>query len=732
MNRLAYYISIALLGGASFSVLAQPEAEQSALDQAREPGALEEVTVTAQKRTENLQDVPIAATAITGGQLEGKGVNRLSDLQFASPSLSITDRGETFAVNIRGIGLASNLPQASNGVALYVDGLFQPQIVTGVPFYDISTVEVLRGPQGTFVGNNSTGGAVFINSNDPNTDQLAGYGNFAYGNYGRTEAEGAVNVPISETFAVRAAGIYRDRDSFYTDVGPYNNQAGKLSETGGRLGFLWTPGRFRAQLKFQVHDRETGGFAYRPAEGTVFAPFRVGDERTLSYDAATSQQERSYQAALELNYDFENGVTLRSLSGYQRKRNEYLQDTDATQVPISPTGGFVVDYYARENKFSQEINLISPTGGAFNWILGGYYQTTDIVVDYVQTSPPPTVGFYPRQENDVIGLFAHGRYRMTQDVELELGARYSSYDGSGTGLVIVGEGTPGFPPGGLPVSDLSGSHDDSRVTGKAGVNWYLDDSNLLYTFVARGYKPGGFNTLISGFDPETVWDYELGWKTTLAGGRLRAQAGLFFSDYQKFQFDVMEPSTGVTAVENIASATIKGIEVQVQGRFGGFGFDAGVGYVDSDLDGATFVDVTQLPPGQLGPQCPPGIPSSPPLCFDYAPYFISTDGGPNLYSPDWTFNLGAEYTIPLAKATLTPRLNYGYMGSQWTYLAYGPYDRISSRGVLSGLLTLDLGQWYVEAYGTNLTNDIYITGRSGDNEFYGAPQEYGLRLGVSF
>lgn len=732
MNRLTICIVTALLQLTPVSLLAQSNNDSNLTEGVSAAGALEEIIVTAQRRTENLQDVAISATAFNGNQLEGKGVDRLSDLQFASPSLSITNRGETYAFNIRGIGLASNLPQASNGVALYVDGLFQPQIVTAVPFYDIATVEVLRGPQGTFVGNNSTGGAVFVNSVDPDTEQFGGYGQVAVGNFSRVEGEGAVNMPISETFAIRAAGIYREHDSYYTDVGPFDNEAGKLEETGGRLGFLWVPGRFQAQLKLQVHNRETGGFAYRPAEGTVFAPFRVGDEYTLSYDAPTRQEEDSFQGALELDYEFENGVTLRSLTGYQRKTNEYLQDADATQVPLSPEGGFVVDYFAREKKFSQEINLISPTDGKLNWIVGGYYQTTDIVVDFVQTSPPPSVAFYPRQDNDVFGVFAHGRYRLVESVELELGARYSGYDGSGTGFVIVGEGQPGFPPRGLVVGDLSGSHDDSRMTGKAGINWFFDDDNLIYAFVARGYKPGGFNTTTSNFSPETVLDYELGWKSTLADGRLRTQAGVFYSDYQDFQFDVMEPSTGVTAINNVGSATIKGFELQLQGQFGGFGFDAGVGYVDSDLDGATFINVTQLPPGQLGPQCPAGIPSMPPLCFDYGPFFISTNGGPNLYSPEWTFNAGVEYAIPFGGGTLTPRLNYGYIGSQWTYLAYGPYDRIDSRDVLSGLLTFDLEQWFVQAYGTNLTDETFVTGRSGDNEFYGNPREYGLRLGVRF
>ena len=164
-----------------------------------EPDTFGAIIVTAQRREENLQDVPIAATAFEGDQLEAKAVDAVADLQFAAPSLSITDAGETQSVNIRGIGIASNSPNVSNGVATYIDGLFQPPIVTSIPFYDIATIEVLRGPQGTLVGNNSTGGAIFVNSQNPDVGAVEGYVQAGYGSYDLYEAEGALNVPISDT-----------------------------------------------------------------------------------------------------------------------------------------------------------------------------------------------------------------------------------------------------------------------------------------------------------------------------------------------------------------------------------------------------------------------------------------------------------------------------------------------------------------------------------------------------
>jgi len=693
---------------------------------------LDAIVVTAQRRTENLQDVPIAATAISGDQLEDQGVFRLNDLEFAAPSLSITDAGETLALNIRGIGLASNLPTVTNGVALYIDGLFQAQIVNSVPFYDIQNVEVLRGPQGTLVGNNSTGGAIFINSSDPTTLGVEGYAQVGYGNFDRFEAEGAINLPVSETLAVRAAGIVRSRDSFYTDVGPFDNDAGKLDERSGRIGLLWEPGAFRALLKAQLTDRETGGFAYRPAPGTSFAASRTSDEFLLSYDVDTNQEERAFQTSLELSYEFGGGVILRSLTGYQYKRNEYFQDTDASQVPISPTGGLVVDYFARDRQVSQEINLISPTDGAFDWILGAYYQDADILVDFIQVSPLPSSSFVPRQDRDIYGLFGQGNYELSPQLEVQLGLRYSSVSNSGTGAVLIGVGEPGFPPGGLPVADLSGDQEGSELTGKLAVNWTPSDDHLFYVFAAKGYKPGGFNSTVSTFAEETVWDYEIGWKGSFADRRIRAQVGAFYMDYSDLQFDLLNPATGVAAVDNVGSAEIMGLEAQFQARFGGLGLFGSVSYTDSELDGLTFINGRLLPPGQLGPQCPTGVPSNPPVCFDYAPFTITTQGGPNLYSPEWTYNFGIQYEIELGNARIVPQVNYGYVGERFNYLAYGPGDLLQDRGLLSALLTVEFDRWHIEGWATNLTKETYVSGRSGDNEFYGAPREYGVRLGIEF
>ena len=706
---------------------------QEAASQANASTALGEIVVTAQRRTENLQKVPTAASALDADALKANAVVRISDLQNATPALSITDAGITAAVNIRGIGLASNSPNVTAGVATYVDGLFQPPIVQSNSFYDLASVEVLRGPQGTLVGSNSTGGAIFITSRNPDLDSLGGYAEGGGGNRGNFSLEGALNMPVSSTLAIRGAGFYRGHDSYFHDVGPYHNKAGKLDEKGGRLSVLWRPGDFRALLKVQLNDRDTGGYAYRPIAGTEFGGYRVGDIYTLSFDAPVAMREKAFTTSLELRQEFANGVVLRSLSGYQNKSIKGVNDIDASQAPVSAGGDIRENYYARERQYSEEINLISPTGEALDWILGGYFQRNEIKVRIGQLQGGFPTDIVPDNTRTTLGAFAQAGYRITPDVQLQLGGRYSHYKASGAGDVRIGAGIPGFPPTGLPVADLSGSHQDGRVTGKAAINWTVDADNLIYAFVARGYKPGGFNSVTSEFRPEMVWNYEIGWKASLLDRHVRTQVAAFYNDYSDFQFEVVEPSTGFNGVENVSKGKIKGFEGQLQSRFGDLSFDANFAYVHSKLGGLTFVNTRLIPSSTLGPQCPAGAPSSPPVCFDYTPAITSTNGGPNLYSPKWTYGASIAYDFHLGEATLTPRVNYAYVGPRFTYLAYSPVsDRIAGNGLLSALLTFRAGQFHIEAYGSNLTGERYVSGQFGLREFYGAPREYGVRTGWTF
>jgi iron complex outermembrane receptor protein len=701
---------------------------------------LEEIVVTAQRRAESVQSVSIAVTALSGDQLADKAVARLDDLQFAAPALTITDAGLSRSVNIRGIGLASGSPAVTAGVATYVDGLFQPPIATSAGYYDIGSIEVLRGPQGTFVGSSSTGGAIFINTRNPDPGRRDGRIELMAGSQDSVGVQAAGNLLLGDTLALRVAGNYRKRDSFYRDRGPAGSRAGELDELSGRVGLLWRPDEaFELLAKFESTKRDTGGYAYRPIPGTQYAPLRSDDPFELLYDDPTRNDERPRQTSLEMRYQFGNGVTLRSVSGYQNKRIYNLYDSDATVQSDPPDPAFprgTQDQYVRERLWTQEFNLISPTGGRYDWVAGVYYQRNriDVVIDQASDGFPTDIDIHNRKIGK--GIFAQFGYLLQPELKLNVGARYSTFDVTQEGAVVIGTGLP-FPPfngDGLQVADLEGAHDDGRVTGKVGLEWTPGGNNLFYGFVARGYKPGGFNSVSSEFDPETVIDYELGWKATLLDGRLRTQVGAFWNDYKDFQFDALNPGSGQVETLNIADAKVRGIEAQMQARIARWGLDGGVALVDSKLSHVEFINQRALPPGTNLPQCAPGVPpGDPPTCFDYAPYVTSATGRRLLYSPKLTFNAGIEYHFDLGGATLRPRLNYGYIGSQYTNLLYAPEtDRLASRGVFSAQLTWERDGWRVEAFGTNLTDKTYVSGQFGNNEFYGAPREYGLRVAKQF
>ncbi|MCW2413307.1 MULTISPECIES: TonB-dependent receptor [unclassified Sphingobium] len=742
-NRQVYAVRalLTLLSSTTCIVAMAPALAQQNPQQGE---GLEEIIVTAQRREENLQKVAVAATALSGQGLVEKGVTRVDELQTVVPSLSVTDAGLTQNVNIRGIGLASGSPAVANGVATYVDGIFQPPIVTTSSFYDIATVEVLRGPQGTFVGSNSTGGAIFINTRNPNLAGVEGSIEGSIGNYDARSVEAVLNLPLSRTLAIRGAGKWRTRDSFYTDIGSAGSSAGRLDELSGRFGALWKPTEsFQALFKLEAADKETGGYAYRPITGTAYAAYRTSDPRLIDYDTPTQNDEKAIQASLELRYELGSGITLRSLSGYQNKRIFNLYDSDATNAArysLADSTRLAVStqqQFVRERVWTQEFNIISPTDQDLSWIVGGYYQRNriDVIIENRSNGFPTDILI----DNDkaTTGVFGQVTYKITPQLALDVGARYSHFSVTGGGSVSIGRGIPTFPPNGLQVADLSGDHKDGRMTGKVSLNWTPDENNLFYAFVARGYKPGGSNSLVSEFDPETVIDYEIGWKATMLGGAVRTQLGAFYYDYNAFQFDALDPATGQTAVTNLTDAKVKGIEAQVQARVSGFTFDAGVAFVDSELGDVTFVDTRAyaraFPGVTPAVQCPTGQASNPPTCIDYTPFLRTTGGGSNLYSPKWTYNLGARYDLWVGDVKITPSVSYAYVGPQWTYIGYSPIsDRLPSRGLLGARLGVQKGDLLVEAYGTNLTDETYVSGQFGDNEFYGAPREYGVRVRYDF
>jgi iron complex outermembrane recepter protein len=698
---------------------------------------LPEVIVTGSRIRENVQTVPAAIAVLSGQQLAEKNVKQLADLQYAAPSLSITDAALTQNVNIRGIGLSSGSPSVQPGVPVYLDALVQPPIVTTSSFYDIKNVEVYRGPQGTFAGANSTGGAVFVTSNSPDLSGFGGNIEAWLGDYWDAGVRGAVNMPLSDTVGVRVAFNAERRNSFYdnaspalTPTGVKFNTPGKLNEQDARVSFLWQPTEdLSVLLKLAAGEKSTDGYPAKPIPGTAYAGSAPMDPWTLSYDQPEKNDERATRNMLEVKYVLPTGITLRSVTGYQDNSVKNVYDTDGST-------GAPAQYEAQdvgERPVTQEVNIISPDEGPFKWIIGGFYWDDKIKVglDLNTAGNPHTYITIDTHKKAAAG-FGRVQYDITDDVQFELGGRYT-HDNVGND-VLIEIAFPGGPP--LATIPQSDTYSGNNWTGKAAINFKLDDHNFLYAFVAKGAKAGGTSGAAQ-FKSETVWSYETGWKSSFMDNRVTLQLDGFYNQYNNFQVDAVDTTTGNFGTVNTAGAKIHGIELQSYGSFGAFRYDFAGAWVHSSIGAVTLVNTRALPGGgaiNLGVQCgTPGAPL-PPLCFDYSPYYVSVSGRSNPYAPKWTLSAGAQYSFDLpGESTLTPRVDYSYQGSQWSTMLQGfPQDYLASRSIWNARLTYSRQAYNVVAYVTNIFDKTYVSGQFINTRFLGAPREYGVRLMYNF
>ncbi len=353
------------------------------------------------------------------------------------------------------------------------------------------------------MGSNSTGGALFINSRNPDMNSINGYGQMTWGSYGRMGAEGAINIPLSDTLAVRGAVYYMNRNSYFKNGAGVASRPGRLNELAERFSVNWKPtSNFSAVLKIELAAKETGGYAWQPlprlASAGVPAP---SDPFQLNYNTETQNDERSWQGTLKLDYVTGGGVTLRSLSGFTRKRVYNMDDFDVGNAASRRRRWFI-----NERELVQEVNVISPDK-PFKWVVGGYFQRNIIDVYIDDFTPAPFLNILLRPTKTTTGVFGQVTVPLGDTLSLDAGARHSWYRVDAYGYVKFA------PTGGTIVPNTGGRERDGRMTGKVALNWKPDADNLVYGFVARGYKAGGYQPPLGTFKPETVIDYEFGWKS---------------------------------------------------------------------------------------------------------------------------------------------------------------------------------------------------------------------------
>ena len=669
------------------------------------------VTVTAERRTINLQSAPLAASVISGAQLQANGIEGLDDLQFHTPSLTVTDFGQGNLFNIRGIGKDLTNIQTPSGVVTYWDGVASfPGFFQDAPYYDIANVEILRGPQGAFAGQNATGGAVFITTNDPHLGSFDGDVEGQYGAYNDALVRGYMNLPINDTLALRVAVNGEQRDSFYHVTGPWTTPngatPGSLKEGSFRVGLLWQPtDAIRVVAKADYNYVDHDGYPADASTNPLSSLFNVTN------NADNYAVDKFYRLSLNASYTFGDGVLLRSITAYQ-----FGITTQGVDLDGSDLGTETFTDYGRERVVSEELNLVSPDKGPLRWVAGLYYQSD--VVDIPEGGFDiglPAGGFdinliyhTPKTTEAVFGQVS---YDITSALQVELGGRYTYSTFGLDDLNYIDNDTALGATQHVKTTD-------GAPTGKLALTYKLDEANTLYAFVAEGHKQNGVNTNPMGaqtvsapFGPEEATDFEAGWKHTFFDGHMRVQLGGFYTLYRDFQLQFQAPgeAPGFSPIRNASGTTvIYGFEGEAQAVFGQLSFDVGLSYDHSQLGTVAAVDPVSGLPTNLG-------------------------GRPLPLSPEWTFNIGGQYAFELPNnATLTPRIDYAYAASQWATPYEDTGDLLLARNLVNAELAYAQDRWRITLYGTNVLNLHYVLATNVGLRYAGAPAQYGIRVERSF
>jgi iron complex outermembrane recepter protein len=721
-----------LLAGVSTPVLAQVDAEVPAPD-----GGLNEIIVTAERREQSLQDVPISATVLTGEELVKRGVTNLNDIQQVAPSVAINTFNRSTFINIRGVGIAQSAPTSNPGVAYYIDGQLIPhEQFIGHSFYDIGSIEVLRGPQGTLTGQNSTGGAIYVRTPEPRFNSNFAIGDLTIANYGRYRGVAAVNIG-GENVALRVAYVHEQRDSFTRNIAPNaQSQPGNMNMDAVRanLRLEGMDGRLRINVRGEYFDVRTDNNAVKnradlAGTGPLSNPF------VISEDARSYQDQAGYRLSTELGYDITDGIAFRGLVSWQDGHTFDQTDGDRTStalpVPsnLGTTGANTAAFPGRvSNAVTEfktligEVNLLSTGDGPLQWVAGAFLLSEDVPVILLRDNRNTTDFFQSNSSiitqayNSSKSIFGQVNYFVTPQIELIAGGRYS-WDKQVYTRFDVPRG-----PGQTFVLPYTSDFSSTAFTYKAGVNFHANDGTLIYATASKGYKAGGVNLTpdTDPFLPEKNYVYELGFKTELLDRHLRVNGALFYSNYKDIQLSSLVGGLPVT--QNALGGRAWGGELEVTGQFGGLGFNLGVGYLDAQFSNSACISDTNSPGTDTG--CPTNLRFVP-------------KGRVLPFSPEWTVNAGVQYTFDLGGVEVTPRFQWSHLSAQYATPFPSPNTLVPGRDIFDARITFDIGEKYaIEGFVNNLTDKTYIATQIQNSSsatggiIFGAPRTFGVRLRV--
>ncbi|MEB2625148.1 TonB-dependent receptor [Pseudomonas sp. YuFO8] len=654
LNPIAKSIWLTLLlagGGVSEGLLAAETTEADSSNTTTEP-SLKTVTVTAQHREETLQEIPVAVSAVQGTSLVADGVRNMGDITTFVPNASAKnpDGDGRPRWYIRGLGTGDTGPATVFPVGIYADDVYlNAPIAGGGPLFDLERIEILRGPQGTLYGKNTTAGAVNVISKKPTFD-TDGFGTIGFGTKNERIVSAALGgALVDEKLAARVSLYSEERDGFQENLVD-DNTYGDVNKKAIRLQFLAQVNDDLEAL-WKIHSREYKGDGSNGSLA-VGRYYNVGYERPSGRDIAINVNEDSKLnhdgTSLTLNWHL-GDYTLTSISAYDYIRGQSTSDADYT--PYEVNGAAIADN--RYAQYSQELRLASPQQETLRWLVGAHYfhEDLDSSGQRIITPGPTPNGTGSNQigatdfrdldfdhTTDSYALFGNLTYDFTDDFTVTGGLRYTQekkdIDLDLTQLTRTSANGPLVP---LPGVGTNGNRQEANTweawTYDLTPEYRINDNLRVFFRYAHGFRSGGFNTGLSTslaqlttVDPEQLDAYEIGLKSEWFDHRLTANANIFYYDYSDIQVNLLTVNNGVltTALTNGAKGTVKGAELELEAQPTDYlHLRAAVSFLDTE-----YTDFKNTNPNT-------GV-----VTGDYS-------GNSFVRSPRNVVSLGADYTFPL-------------------------------------------------------------------------------------
>jgi iron complex outermembrane receptor protein len=721
-----------------------------------EAGKLETVTVTAERRSENIKDVPSSITALRGEKLDVLNSSG-QDIRFLSgrvPSLNIESSfGRAFPrFYIRGLGNTDFDLNASQPVSLVLDDVVQENaILKGFPIFDVDQVEVLRGPQGTLFGRNSPAGVVKFDSAKPRLNRFEGYGNLSFGTFTTINTEGAINAPLTQEMALRVSAQLQSRDDGVNNTvanAPTKELEG-YRDMAVRAQLLYQPGA-ASSLLFNVHHRKLDGSArlfraniIKPGTNELVDNF---DEKSISIDGRNDQDLTQTGGSIRLRYGL-GDMALTSITGYEKVKSFSRGDIDGGfgAVFLGPGNfgpGFIpfaaesADGLPKHRQITQEFRLESTGKGPLKWLGGLYYFDESFNIDsfnYDTFSPGQPVNGYAtqQQDNKAWAVFGSLNYDVNQELKLRGGLRYTN---DKKNFVANRLQAPPFSP--TFIGQIKESTDANNVSGDLSGTYALSKDTNLYARIATGFRAPSiqgrllFGDSVSVAESEKITSYEGGIKSELFDRRARVAFNIFQYNIKNQQLTAVGGAANFNQLVNAAKTTGQGFEIDLSA------------YLTDQLLvtlGASYNDTKIKDPNLRVDACGSGctvldpivVPADPGI-GKFAPT-VSINGNPLPQAPKTVINFTARYGIPMGDGEAFIYTDWAYR-SKINFFLYESKE-YTGKALTEGGLRIGYnwagGKYEAAVFGRNITNQIRVVGGIDFNNltgFINEPRTWGVQF----